>query len=255
MNMNFEELTNLVKEDAETASKQFKDLVGTDTAPEFISLPRYQNKKGEIGRYVINIGLSYMGMKEKITSAVEKIISVPGNPDAKDYSKIKELIEPKILKAAGSPEGEVNGWSVQEILASIPQAVSNILSSQSRSFNRKEQEKPTAQAAAMEDITKGVKRNMDTGAYYIVGKVKSRKLLSEPVKKEPKKSRLPENVAREFIEKSMKLDHPSTFIIDPSTMDAIKARSVVIDVDGEEKNVNAIEIEGDLKHPDLVNKI
>lgn len=252
--MNFDELTNLVKEDAESAAEQFKNLVGADTAPEFISLPRYKNLKGEIGRYVINIGLSYMGMKEKITLAVDKITSVPENPDARDYTKIKELIEPKILKAAGSPEGEVNGWSVQEILASIPKAVSNILISQSKSFNRKEQEKPTAQAAAMEDITKGIKRNMDTGAYYIVGKVKSRKLLSEPAEKKPKNARAPENVAREFIEKSMKLDHPSTFIIDPSTMTAIKARSVVVDVDGEEKSVNAIEIEGDLKHPHWVNK-
>lgn len=237
--MNFDELLKYIEEDRESGENladKFKRIFEGDNVPEFIGFD-YVNEKGERAHYTVNIGLDYQKIKESNLNKINKAIS---NPDA-----VKSVIQPKLEKIAGSPEGEVNGQPVQSILTSVPEILSKIESAESRSMARIEQEAPTAAAAGFETVAKGIKRNMDTGYYYISGVVRSRKLSGEPAEYKAVKSRNPVNAGEPFVKKYLKLSKPQFFVIDPSKISAINVRKEKVDLDGVESIANVVELGGE----------
>ena len=236
--MNFNDLLTFVTEGGEEVVGEFETLLGGDNMPEFISF-NYLTQRGERAKYTVNIGMSYQRIKE---NNINKIQKAQENPDV-----VKKGIQSKLERIAGSLEGEVNGQPVQSILDAVPAIIDKILQAESQSLNLMEQEAPTAAAATEQQMVKGIKKNLDTGVYYIEGVVRSKKLSGDKAESKMVKSRSPLTAGEPFVKKYLKLNKPQKFIIQPSLMQGIKVRQTMVDVDGQQTAANTLELDGEFR--------
>ena len=236
--MNFNELLTFIAEDGESVTTQFERLLGGDSMPEFISF-NYLTKAGEHAKYTVNIGMEYQRIKENNINKIQKAQT--------DADAVKQAIQPKLEKIAGSPEGDVNGHPVQSILAAVPEILEKILQQESKSLNRIEQDKPTAQASSNQQMIKGIKKNVETGVYYIEGVVRSKKLLGAKAEYGSVNSKTAVTAGEPFVKKYLKLSKPQKFIIHPSLMEGIKVRQTAVDVDDQETQQNTVELTGEFR--------
>ena len=236
--MNFNDLLTFIAEGGEEVLSQFKTLLGGDNMPEFISF-NYLTLKEEHAKYTVNIGMEYKRIKENNFNKIEKGLE---NPDV-----VKMGIQSKLERIAGSPEGDVDGQPVQSILAAVPDILEKMLQAQSKSLNRIEDNKPTAQASNHQQMIKGIIKNVDTGVYYIEGVVRSKKLLGPKAEYKSVNRTSAITAGEPFVAKYLKLSKPQKFIINPKLMEGIKVRQTMVDVDGQQTAANTLELDGEFR--------
>ena len=236
--MNFNELLTFIAEDGESVTTQFERLLGGDSMPEFISF-NYLTLKGEHAKYTVNIGMEYKRIKENNINKIQKAQT--------DADAVKQAIQPKLEKIAGSPEGDVDGQPVQSILAAVPDTLEKILQAESKSLSRIEDDKPTAQASNHQQMIKGIIKNVNTGVYYIEGVVRSKKLLGPKAKYKSVNRTTAVTAGEPFVKEYLKLSKPQKFIIHPSLMEGIKVRQTAVDVDDQETQQNTVELAGEFR--------
>jgi len=153
--------------------REFANIKGN----KFVSIRNYKNTYGEVSNYLINVGVSVMGAKEK------------------DYNILAGVNEDYLLQV--SKETGVNIETVKkgysELLESAKKNLSPDLSQRTKNSQ--------ARTNAFTTITKGVSVNFNTREFYVEGFVVQKKVLIPGTYPERKKR--DKTIAKDFIKKDL----------------------------------------------------